>query len=102
MTKSLIATQHMTYATRRLRPGQPFQASDRDAALLVKIKRAREVGALGAPPDSVAAKIKPTGQDPDAEMKALRAQYMVVFGKRPGPKWGPDELTRRIAEATKS
>ncbi|AKR55712.1 hypothetical protein XM25_07855 [Devosia sp. H5989] len=102
MTKSLIATQHMTYATRRLRPGQPFQASDKDAALLVKIKRAREVGALGAPPASVVAKVKPAGQDPDAEMKALRAQYMVVFGKRPGPKWGPDELASRIAEATKS
>lgn len=104
MTKSLlIATQHMTYATRRIRPGQPFLASDRDAALLVKIKRAREAGAIGAAPAAIAAKAKqPPAHDPDAEMKALRAQYLVVFGKRPGPKWGPDELARRIAEATQS
>ncbi|QMV00156.1 hypothetical protein GHV40_01035 [Devosia sp. D6-9] len=101
MTKELIATQGMTYATRRLRPGQTFQASDRDADLLIRIKRARKVSPLDAPPAALAEKVAQQ-VDPDAEMKALRTKYLDVFGKRPGPKWGPDELSCRIAEAAKA
>lgn len=37
----LIALKSMTYATRRLLPGDGFDVADRDAKLLVGLKRAR-------------------------------------------------------------
>lgn len=37
----LIATRNLRYATRALTAGEPFQASNQDARILVAIKKAR-------------------------------------------------------------
>lgn len=42
--------------------------------------------------------------DDDAEetedgLKDARAEYLDVFGKRPGPKWTEDEIRAKIADA---
>lgn len=98
--KKLIATQSMTYATRRLMPGDPFRASDRDADLLIRIKRAKPArvpGTLPQPPASLKGKI-----DPADDLKALREKYQEVVGKRPFGGWKADELQRRIDEACAS
>lgn len=58
--KDMIATASFRYQTRRLRPGDPFQASDRDARVLVGVKKAREgriPGRVAPPPPDVADKI---------------------------------------------
>lgn len=41
MAKDMIATKAFTYATRRLQPGEPFSASDRDGRLLFAAKKAK-------------------------------------------------------------
>lgn len=42
MPMKLIANRRMRYGTRRLQPGEAFEANDRDARLLLRIKRASE------------------------------------------------------------
>jgi hypothetical protein len=77
----LIATRSMTYATRRLRPGDDFVAkTPRDARVLIAIGKAR-----------------PAPQRD--ELAELRARYQEVVGKRPYHGWDAEELQRRIKEA---
>ncbi|MBO9589541.1 hypothetical protein [Devosia sp.] len=119
--RDLIATKSMTYATRRLLPGDEFQANNRDARTLVAIKKAKEKripGQVDAPPATVAQKVKKTNPmdhdkdgaaggsrapegDKDA-LNRLRADYAEVLGKRPFSGWDVAELQRRIDEALAS
>lgn len=82
----MIASQAMTYGTRRLRAGDEFVAPRRDADILARIGRARV-------PDG-----KPSAED---ELTGLRAQYQDVVGKRAYHAWDADELRKKIAEAKK-
>jgi len=85
MKKKMIANRPMTYGTRRLKADDEFTASRRDAALLVRIGRAR----YGA-----AAEAKPV-----EDMTELRRLYQEKVGKRPFPGWDAAELRERMAEA---
>lgn len=99
----LIATKSFSYNTRRLLPGDPFQASDRDGRLLIGIKKAKQdepraQAPLPAPPETLLAKITPPVED----IASLRELYETVLGKRPFTGWNADQLKAKIAEATKS
>ncbi len=85
MKKTMIASQAMTYGTRRLLAGDEFAASRRDADLLARLGRAREVKPG-----------KPTEED---VLTSLRAEYGEVVGKRAYHGWDADELRKRISEA---
>lgn len=57
----LIATREFSYATRMLKPGQPFEATPNDARLLIAVKRAtvvREPSKIAPPPAGVLAQIQ--------------------------------------------
>lgn len=98
--KSMIALKSFSYATRRLMPGQAFQASSQDARLLVAIKKAREErepSAIAPPPAQLVAKIASTTED----LKLLRAEYERVVGKKPFAGWKADELRTRMAAVAK-
>lgn len=92
-----------TYNTRRLLPGDSFEAKRRDARILVALGMAREVreaGTLPSPPAGLAKKVK-RADDKEALAK-LRADYQEVVGKRPFSGWSAAELQRRIDEALAS
>lgn len=109
----LRASKDFTYATRRLLPGDSFEASDRDARLLIAIKKARpdedDPRPLRAPPRTLAKKIELFGGDetpppakteePEVDMAALREEYQEAVGRRAFHGWSADELRQRIAEA---
>ena len=81
----LVATKAMTYATRRLLPGDPFAArTTADARALVAIGKAR------APTDDA---------DQKGEVEQLRGRYVLVFGKRPYMGWDAETLKAKLAEA---
>jgi hypothetical protein len=84
----LIAAKPMRYKTRRLMPGDAFQADDRMGRILVKAKRAR-VDAAHAPAMRAA---------PD-DLATLRAEYRAKFKKNPGPSWNAAILREKIAAA---
>lgn len=86
----LIATKALRYGTRRLVPGEAFQArNDRDGRLLIAVKKARQ--AEVASPD--------VPSDPEAELKALRALYEETVGKRPYHAWDTATLREKIDAA---
>lgn len=99
----------LTYATRRLMPGDPFSASERDARLLIRMKRACEVRdavKLPAPPAELLAKFdhdsdgRPGGSKKQPnDLTALRKQYFETLGKRPFNGWDAETLAKKIAEA---
>ena len=92
-----------TYNTRRLLPGDSFEANRRDARILVALgmaREAREAGTLPPPPAGLAKKVK-LADDKEALAK-LRADYQEVVGKRPFNGWDAAELQKRIDEALAS
>lgn len=123
----LIATKSFTYATRRLLPGDEFEASNRDARLLAATRKARQVRTttnLPAPPPELAEKIAasvaspapptdlyrppltPNGPNPPQplerpadDLTALRAEYRSAVGRQPFHQWGAAELREKIAAA---
>lgn len=123
----LVATREFKYSTRRLLPGDEFEASNRDGRLLVAIRKARPVrttGTLPAPPPAVAKKIEaatapvvpPNDPNPPAlppndpnpptpppaasdDVKVLREEYEAVLGRKPFPGWNAQTLRDRIAAA---
>jgi len=84
----LIAAKPMRYKTRRLMPGDAFQADDRMGRILVKAKRARV--------DAAPAPAMPAASD---DLAALRAQYQAKTGKRPFNGWDAVTLRQKIAAA---
>jgi hypothetical protein len=102
----LRAVKNLTYATRRLLPGDVFEARPRDVRVLLatrKVESVREPANVPAPPPAVAAKIKdavaPVAPPPADDRAALRAEYEAVLGKAPFPGWSADVLREKIAAA---
>jgi hypothetical protein len=94
----LIATKSMSYNTRRLMPGDEFDAKDRDARILVgiaKARRVREPGEVPSPPESLTQKASGGSDD----LSALRAEYQEKMGKRPFNGWDAETLNAKMAEA---
>ncbi len=87
MKTSMIATKAMTYGTRRLKAGDEFVASRRDARLLAAIGRAEySTAAMKSEED---------------ELQKLRAAYQEKIGKRPYHGWDADTIKAKMAEADK-
>lgn len=125
MQKTLIANRNMTYATRRLKAGDEFVASAKDANVLVRLKRASEVP-TALVQSAAAFKVPPPPPKPVAQpaevaavtssetppvvhqaaatsdrgdaLTVARAEYEDVVGKRAFHGWDEQELRRRIAE----
>jgi hypothetical protein len=95
---NLRATKQFRYDTRRLLPGDVFEASSRDARILLatrKVERVRDAAVVPPPPPAVAAKIASTfAEEPIAK---LRAEYEAVLGKRPFMGWDTETLQAKIA-----
>lgn len=81
----LIATRDLRYATRALQAGDPFQASNQDARILIAIKKARPADALADP--SAAA---PTLD----ELRDKAAKLGITVSMR----WGDKRLIEEIAK----
>lgn len=82
MRVPMIATRDLTYATRRLKAGDAFEAvSSNDARVLRAIKKADH-----AP-------------DPADDISHLRSVYQEKFGKRAFNGWDADTLKEKIANA---
>ena len=79
----LIATRRMTYATRRLLPGDIFAASASNSRALIAIGKAK------AAPDD----------DNAPDLADLRNEYQQLSGKRPFHGWDAETLQAKIAEA---
>ena len=100
--KRLQAVKALTYATRRLLPGDTFEArSPRDHKVLLATKKVREHRdpvAVPAPSPAVAEQI--AQQFPPADdVKVLRDQYTAAVGRQPFYGWSADVLRAKIAEA---
>jgi hypothetical protein len=93
----LMASKRMRYATRRLLPGDVFEASNRDARLLVALKKAsvHYAPAYQPPPPAAA----PAVAHEADELKAARAEYEAAIGRKPFHGWGVEQLRAKIAEA---
>lgn len=101
----LIATKEFRYDTRMLAPGDVFHANERDARLLVGIKKAkesREPGKIDPPPADVAQKISEIVGEPvipvvdGDDMDALRAEAAEA-GIDVDKRWGAKRLAAEIA-----
>jgi len=82
----LIATRDFRYATRALTAGDPFQASNQDARVLIAIKRATP-----APAEDV---------NTDA-LQGLKDEA-AKLGIEVGPRWGEKRLKDEIAKAARA
>lgn len=78
----LIACRHLTYGTRRLLPGEMFEASDRNARVLIAVNKAKTAQPSGA-----------------HVLPALRKEYQKISGKRAFNGWDAETLRSKIAEA---
>lgn len=95
----LIATRSMTYNTRRLMPDDRFEANDRDAKILIGIKKARAADrVVGAVPRPESALIEKASRPADGDLADLRRQYQERFNKRPFNGWNADALKAKLAD----
>jgi hypothetical protein len=105
----LIAIKKMTYATRHLVAGDPFEAKDRDARILIGIRKAKPAAAkpsqrpktttvmAPSPPLSevAAPEEQPsTGDDDIARLRKTARQVGLIVDKR----WGRQRLRDEIAK----
>ena len=86
MRVPMIATKDLTYATRRLRADDAFEASRSHARVLAALGRAREA--------------LPVAPEPVDERVELREAYETKFGKRPYMGWDAETLREKIAVST--
>lgn len=116
---TLIARKPLTYATRRLRAGDEFEAEPMHARLLIAVKTAiakpANVPAARPPQKPKAAQAKPVEtplpleaaagakenpppleSERDADIDALRADYEAKSGERPDMRWGLARLKEEI------
>lgn len=110
MKQKLVASRKMRYGTRRLLPGDVFEAPKRDAHILTKLKRAqpyvRPAAEIPPIPETVkarAATVAPQSKAPEPESTedprvALRAAYQEKTGKRAFHGWDAETLRAKIAE----
>lgn len=116
--RQLTAIRPLVYATRRLKPGDDFTVkTNAHARVLIAVRKARsrrEPGVLPPPPEDLAEQMRTASLDHDGDgkpdgsiapehtddLKALRAQYLDVVGKRPFPGWDADTLRLRISETS--
>lgn len=92
MKRPMINVSLQRYGTRMLTAGDAFEASRRDARVLVALKKAQYAGDSDADGDAEPAT--------EAEiLSALRAEYQGKFGKRPFNGWNAEEIKAKLAAA---
>lgn len=96
------ASKPMTYLTRRLQPGDEFEAANsRDVRILEAIRKAQRIRAeadVPAPPPALASKIADSF-GPDEDLKAARAEYVAAVGRQPFHGWDAATLREKAAAA---
>lgn len=98
----LIAARPLTYATRRLQAGDVFEAPERDARVLVAIRKAKRPDPVAAPADIPPA--PPASVDDEAhhgdesDLDALRAEAEAL-GVEVDRRWKQARLAKEIAAA---
>lgn len=94
MPTKLIATKPLTYATRRLLPGDEFEAQRGHARVLIGIKKARRADEMRAdvppPPPEVVAKVD--------SLDDLRSEAELA-GVEVDRRWGAARLSAEIEKA---
>ncbi len=108
----MTALKPMTYATRRLKVGDPFDARNRsDARVLIALKKAELAGGEAdaapasrspAPAQAPAPPPPPPPPPPPSEgddLPTLRKQYEDKFGRKPFNGWSAETLRAKIDEA---
>ena len=99
--RDLIATRGMTYATRALQAGDPFQASNQDARILIAIKKARPAtdadGTEPAAPPVPPVPPAPPAPPHPANVEQLRDQA-ARLGITVSTRWGEKRLLEEIAK----
>ena len=98
----LVATKSMTYNTRRLLPGDVFEARERDARILIGIRKAQASSSPPIPlrgPSQEATPVEDPGADDD--MEALRSQAESL-GIEVDRRWGVKRLRAEISRAEKA
>lgn len=100
MKVKLIANKAMTYGTRHLEAGEPFEAIRRDARVLIAQKRAKEFTGDYLKPEAAPAAPPAPPSSPSvgrsSEIADVRAQYEAVTGRKPFNGWDLDTLQDRI------
>lgn len=99
MNKNMIASQPMTYGTRRLLPGDGFEAPRRDADLLQRLGRAAEASADPLDHDKNGKKGGFKASNHREALEELRTRYQNKFGKRAFHGWDAKALTEKLAES---
>lgn len=99
----MTATKMLSYANRRLVPGEDFEAkSNRDMRVLLATRKAkvkRQEVPLTSPPPEVAAKIETFTTQPGEDLAQARAAYKEKFDKQPFYGWDAATLREKIAAA---
>ena len=109
---SLVAAKEFTYATRRLQAGDTFDASARDARVLIAIKKASLPAPASEPavPEQASkpevkapdpAPVAPEDDAPlsdDADLEALRTEA-TTLGIEVDRRWKQARLAKEIAAA---
>lgn len=105
--KQLVAVKRMSYAKRRLEPGDTFEAPASDAKIWILLGKARpRAEELPKPPARLVRKVIHAAADdvppPDLVVNSLslaRDEYQLKLGRKPYHGWDVEELRRRISEA---
>ena len=105
----LIALKEMRYDTRRLLPGDEFEATTPHGRLLIAARKAadplkRDIGKVASPSPAVLKKASevvdstpPATLHPAGEtLDTLRAEYTALVGKKPFNGWDVETLRTKI------
>lgn len=94
----IVQRAKRTYSTRAM----PREATE-TVVMEPDFPQRADVVFSDAPDELVASSVKLSPLKPNAEdLKALRARYIEVLGKRPFPGWDADKLRAKIADEGKA
>jgi len=86
---NLIAVREVRYAGRNVFPGEAFEASDKEAKLLVAIGKAK--------PADISEPEVPAIPKTAEDIVALRGDYETMVGKRPFMGWDAAQIREKMA-----
>lgn len=96
--QKLIATAPMTYRTRRLQAGDPFEVKDRyEATIWTRVRKTARLD-YDVPVAPLPGHAAPPAPEPEPDLDALRAEAEAA-GVRVDKRWGEARLRQEIASA---
>lgn len=93
---ALKVTKELRYAGSQKLPGEIFEASEKDAKILVAIGKAERAEVAPANPTNLPLLAARGANSPDTALRDAREEYERTFSKRPFHKWSVDELHAKI------